>query len=307
MTNVIDQAITGDYALYCGDNVEVIAGIPDNSIGLTVSSPPFPQMWTYTNSPRDAGNVRSIEEFANQFKFLAGELLRVTMPGRSCCLHVTQIPAFKGVDGYIGLKDFRGEVIRVMQAAGWIFYGEVTIDKDPQVKAIRTKDRGLLFKTLATNAEHLHMALADFLLQFRKPGDSPEPIRAGISSKYGNENGWITSEEWIEWAHPVWYGIRETDVLNVVQARETDDERHLCPLQLGAIERAVKLWSNPGDTVLDPYAGIGSTPYVAVKLGRLGVGMELKESYYRSAVENLNRAVAECQQRTLFDFAEVAP
>lgn len=291
-----------------GDVVKRIRELDDNSVGLTVTSPPFPGMYAYTNSPHDIGNVKSLGEAIEHLRFLIPELLRVTMPGRSCCLHLTQAVAFKGTDGYIGVKDFRGAMIRAMEDAGWVYYGEVAIDKDPQVKAIRTKDRGLLFKSLATESAHMHMALADYLLQFRKPGENPRPIRAGISEKYGNPDGWITAEEWIEWAAPVWYrarpeypgGIRETDVLQVAAARDDNDEKHLCPLQLGVIERAVKLWSAPGDLVIDPFNGIGSTGYVALKLNRRYAGFELKESYWRVALKNLERAVNEREQRDLF-------
>ena len=305
ITGVINQQIGANHAFYHGDSCEVIKGIPTGSVGLSVFSPPFPGMYAYTNSPRDMGNVKDIGEMLDHFRFLVGpeKLLRVTMPGRSCVLHLTQSVAFKQVDGFIGLRDFRGRIISLMEEAGWIYYGEVCIDKNPQVKAIRTKDRGLLFKTLAQDSAHMHMALADYILQFRKPGDNPRPIPSGLSVKYGNDAGWITQEEWIEWAAPVWYradagipgGIRETDVLNVRQARETDDERHLAPLQLGVIERAVKLWSAPGDLVLDPFNGIGSTGYMALQLGREYVGFELKRSYWESAQENL--AAATAQQR----------
>lgn len=308
-----DVATGPDWTLYLGDSVKRLKEIDDNSIGLSVYSPPFPGMYAYTNSPHDMGNVTTFEQLMDQYKYLIPEILRVTMPGRTTAVHLTQAVAFKGTDGYIGIKDFRGQVIKAYEDAGWIYYGEVTIDKNPQLKAIRTKDRGLLFKTLATDSANMHMALADYLLQFRKPGENPVPIRAGISEKYKNESGWITAEEWIEWAAPVWYradagipgGIRETDVLNVQQARETDDERHLAPLQLGVIERAIKLWSAPGDTVLDPFNGIGSTGYMALKLNRKYVGCELKESYWRSAIVNLNRAIQERSQGMLFDLAEV--
>lgn len=295
------------YTLYLGDCVEQTRHIADATVGLSVFSPPFPGMYVYTNSVRDMGNVQSIAEMMAQFGFLIPELLRVTMPGRSCCVHLTQAMAQKGTDGYIGIKDFRGAVIRAMEDAGWVYYGEVCINKNPQVKAIRTKDQGLLFKTLAADSSKMHMALADYLLQFRKPGDNPQPIRAGISEKYGNREGWITNEEWITWAAPVWNDINETDVLNVQQARETDDERHLCPLQLPVIERAVKLWSAPGDLVLSPFAGIGSEGYISLKLNRRFVGIELKRSYWLSACRNLERALSERQQPTLFDvLAEVS-
>jgi len=297
-----EDVLRGDsWTLYRGDCVHMVDKIESESVGLTVFSPPFPGMYTYTNSPHDMGNTRDLHEMISHFKFLVApeKLLRVMMPGRSCCVHLTQAVAKKGVDGYIGIKDFRGRVISLMEEAGWIYYGEVAIDKDPQVKAIRTHDQGLLFKSLATDSAKMHMALADYLLQFKKPGDNPVPIKAGISDAYKNEHGWITADEWIEWAAPVWYraktgihgGIRETDVLNVACARESDDERHLCPLQLGVIERAVKLWSAPGETVLSPFAGIGSEGYQSILLGRKFIGIELKESYWRTAAKNL--AVAE--------------
>jgi DNA modification methylase len=307
--NVLNQEFGAGWAMYNGDSVEVIKGIPDNSVGLQVFSPPFPGMYAYTNSAHDMGNTKNFDEMMTQFGYLMPELLRVLMPGRSCAVHLTQTMASKARDGYMGIKDFRGATIKAMEAHGFIYYGEVCIDKCPQLKAIRTKDHGLMFKSLATDASRMHMALADYILQFRKPGDNPEPIRAGISEKYANPDGWITDEEWIEWAAPVWYratahypgGIRETDVLNVSQARETDDERHLCPLQLGVIERCVKLWSNPGDVVLSPFGGIGSEGYQSLLHNRRFVGIELKESYWRQAVRNLRAAESQKSQPTLFD------
>jgi len=276
--------------MHLGDCVEVLPEVPDESAGLVLFSPPFPGMYVYTDSPYDMGNVTGIEEMLEQFRFLVPELLRVTMPGRSCAIHLTQAMAHKGTDGYAGLRDFRGAVIAAMEAEGWRYYGEVTINKDPQVKAIRTKDRGLLFKTLASDAAHMRMALADYLIQFRKDGENPEPIRAGVSSKYGNPDGWVTPEEWIEWAAPVWNDIRETDCLNVAAARSEEDERHLCPLQLPVVDRAVRLWSNPGDVVLSPFAGIGSEGVGALRNGRRFLGVELKRSYYDQAIRNLRAA-----------------
>jgi len=292
-----------------GDSIERIKEIADESIGLSVFSPPFPGMYTYSNSARDIGNCQNLDELITQFSFLIPDLYRITMPGRNCAIHLTQQVAFKGTDGFTGLRDFRGRVIAAMEVAGWIYYGEVTIDKNPQVKAIRTRDAGLQFKSLATDSARMHMALADYILQFKKPGENPKPIRAGVSKKYENESGWVTQEEWIEWAAPVWYGdfranggIRETDVLNVAQARETNDERHLCPLQLGVIERCVKLWSAPGDTVFSPFMGIGSEGYEAVRLGRKFIGCELKRSYWMSAIRNLRQAeqLAQREQYGLF-------
>ena len=301
MTYRADVAEGKGWKLMLGDCVERIAEVPDNSVGLSVFSPPFPGMYAYTNSVRDMGNVRDQGEMIEQFSFLSGELLRILKPGRSCCVHLTQGVAFKGTDGYIGIKDFRGAMIECMERAGWVYYGEVCIDKNPQIKAIRTKDAGLLFKSLATDSSRMHMALADYLLQFRKPGDNKEPIKAGQSDRYNNMDGWITADEWIRWARPVWYGydadmsdgINETDVLkNFRHARDEDDEKHICPLQLGVIERAIKLWSNPGDVVFSPFAGVGSEGFKALQLGRKFVGVELKESYWNIAKQNLDIARA---------------
>jgi len=314
----LDVAQGDDWTLYLGDSVETIDHLEDNSIGLTVFSPPFPGMYVYTNSIHDMGNVKDNEEMIEQFSFLSRKILAKTMPGRTCAIHLTQSTAQLGRDGYVGMKDFRGQVIQMMENEGWHYYGEATIDKNPQVKAVRTKDHGLMFKTLATDSAKMHMALADYLIQFVKPGDNPEPIKAGISEKYNSPNGWLTNEEWILWARPVWYGsdyapngceihdgIRETDTLSVRQARETDDERHLCPLQLGVIHRAIKLWSAPGDLVYSPFVGIGSEGYEAIKLGRRFVGGELKRSYWKSAVDMMHLAERESGIMTLFDFAKM--
>jgi DNA modification methylase len=303
-----DLAEGDGWALHQGDCIDVLPEISDESVGLSVFSPPFPGMYVYSDSDRDMGNTSDLREFAAHMRWLARDLLRVTMPGRTCAIHLTQLPAQKVRDGYVGLKDMRGAVIRTMQRAGWVYYGEVAIDKDPQVKAIRTKDQGLLFKSLAKDSAVMHMALADYVVQFRKPGANIEPIRAGTSERYKND-GWITAEEWIEWAAPVWYraskdypgGIRETDVLNVQQARDDRDERHICPLQLGVIERCVKLWSAPGDLVLSPFAGIGSEGVVSLQLGRRFLGVELKPSYFDVAKRNLGNAVA--QQSLLSELA----
>ena len=319
-----EKASGPGWDIYLGDSVKTMDNIADNSVGVSVFSPPFPGMYVYTNSPHDMGNVKDMEEMVEQFRFLMDKdhLLRVMMPGRNTLIHITQGVAQKGRDGYIGIKDFRGKVISMMQEEGWVYYGEVTIDKNPQLKATRTKDHGLMFGMLNKDSANMHMAMPDILLQFKKPGDNPEPISAG--QHLGND-GWITNEEWINWARPIWYaadylpgtvtknrqgetnpgGIRETDVLNVRQARETNDERHLAPLQLGVIERCIKLWSAPGDLVYSPFAGIGSEGYMAIKLGRRFVGGELKRSYWKSAIENLESAEREKNSVMLFDFAEL--
>ncbi len=314
------------WELYLGDSTEIIKGIESDSIGLSIFSPPFPGMYAYTNSTRDVGNVTKTADLIKHFAYMMDDLLRVTMPGRSCCIHLTQEPVFKGQDGYVGLRDFRGDVIRAMEKHGWIYYGEHTIDKDPQLKASRTKEHSLLFKTLSKDSSNVRAAMADYLLQFRKPGENPEPIEAGTHPRWNPDDGWITQDEWIEWAAPVWYrqatigksmgvgypsndqatsGIRETDVLSPRRAREEDDEKHLCPLQLGVIERAVKLWSAPGDIVFSPFAGIGSEGYQALKLGRKFIGIELKPSYWEVACDNLELAIREREIENNGLFSEV--
>jgi len=295
-----------DWKLYLGDSVETVKKIEDGSVGLSVFSPPFPGMYVYTDSKRDVGNTKNIDELIDHFRFLVPELLRITMPGRSCCIHLTQAVTYKWQEGYSGIKDFRGRVIAMMEEGDWIYYGEHCIDKNPQVKAIRTKDRGLLFKTLSTDAAMLHAGMPDYLIQFRKHGDNPEPIKAGISKKYDSD-GWVTNEQWIEWAAPVWYrqtanypgGIRETDVLNVRLAKDDKDEKHLAPLQLGVIERAVQLWTNPGDLVYSPFAGIGSEGYVALKLKRRFIGGELKKSYFDMAAHYLREVENKKERKSL--------
>lgn len=298
-----------------GDSCERIKEIETDSIGITVFSPPFPGMYAYTNSARDIGNCKNFSELLEHFQFLMSDILRITKPGRMCCVHLTQEPVFKGREGYVGLRDFRGDCIRAMESAGWLYYSEVTIDKNPMLKASRTKEATLLFKTLAGDSSMSRPALADYLLVFKKAGENTIPVRSGISEKYENTNGWITQEEWCEWAAPVWYrampkekaeyqpfqgnypsrhqftdGISETDVLQASVARDEKDEKHLCPLQLGVIERCIKLWSAPGDTLFTPFGGIGSEGYMAVKLGRKALLCELKDSYWRVGCDNLRSA-----------------
>lgn len=276
-TDLITDEAHGDmWDLYLNDSCEKLAAIPDGTVGLTVHSPPFDSLYTYSPSPRDLGNSSSRTEFIEHYGFIIRELLRVTMPGRLACVHVQQIPTTKAAHGTVGLTDFRGDVIRAYQEAGWTFHGEVTVDKDPQAQAIRTKAQALMFVTKNRDSSKTRPALADYLLLFRAPGENRVPIKNDVSN-----------DEWISWARPVWLDIRETHTLNVRVARDEADERHICPLQLDFIERCVRLWSNRGETVLTPFAGIGSEVYVAVKHGRRGIGIELKPSYWRTAVQNL--------------------
>jgi superfamily II DNA or RNA helicase len=301
--------------LYLGDCVEEIDNLKSESVDCIIFSPPFPTMYAYTDLEADMGNVESIERMIEHFKYLIPELNRVLLPGRMCCVHLCQLLATKGRDNYIGVKDYRGKVIEAFDSLNFPYAGEVCISKNPQIQATRNKERGLLFKSLATDSSVMRMALADYVLYFRKLGDNPKPIQAGMSKKYNPTGGWITEEEWIEWADPVWHrynaitrtGIRETDVLNVRSARDNDDERHLCPLQLGVIERLVKLYTNPGETVLDPFNGIGSTGYKALELNRKYIGIELKESYFNTAIKNLSLAESvKSNQLDLFGVAAEA-
>lgn len=289
MTAVLDQAHGREWALFNGDSAEVLKGIPSASIGFSVFSPPFGSLYTYSPSERDLGNSRE-DEFWPHFAFITAELRRVMMPGRLVAVHVAQIPSQLARDGEIGLKDFRGDTIRHFQAQGFVFHREVCIDKDPQAQAIRTHSKALLFVQLEKDRAWCGPALADYILVFRAPGVNAIPI----------DQDPISRNTWIEWARPIWYGISETDTLNVAEARSSDDERHICPLQLGTIERCIRLWSNPGETVLSPFAGIGSEVYQAVTLGRRGVGIELKPAYFRAAVKNVRAAEAARYAPSLF-------
>ena len=287
---ITDEAHGGNWSLYLGDSCERMAEIPDDSIGLSVYSPPFASLFTYSPSPRDLGNSASRGQFLDHYGYVVRENLRVTMPGRICCVHVQQLTTTKVTHGYSGLTDFRGDVIRLYVDNGWQFFGEVTVDKDPQAQAIRTKSQALMFVTKNRDSSATRPALADYLLLFRKPGENAVQIKNDVSN-----------EEWIDWARPVWLGIRETNTLNVRVARDKDDERHICPLQLDFIERCVRLWSNPGETVLSPFAGIGSELYQAVKFGRRAVGIELKPSYWQTACTNLTELERQMSMPTLLD------
>lgn len=290
MNHVMDQAEGDGWALYNGDSAEVLPLLPAQSVALSVFSPPFSSTYTYSPSERDLGNVGSDEEFWQQFRWISAELLRVMKPGRLVCVHVANLPTYAIRDGASGRKDFRGDTIRHFVEAGFVYHSEVCIDKNPQAQAIRTHSKGLLFVQLNRDAAAMWQAWADYLLVFRAPGDNAEPVTTDL-----------TQEEWIEYARPVWYGIRETDVLSASDARDNDDERHLCPLQLPVIRRAIRLWSGPGEVVLSPFAGIGSEGYEALRQRRRFVGVELKPSYFRVAAENLRRAEYEAEQPTLDD------
>ena len=284
-----DKAEGDGWELWQGDCVEVMGEMPNHSVDFSIYSPPFSSLFTYTASTRDMGNSKTDGQFHEHFKHFAAALLRITKPGRITACHVSQIPAMDCRDGYIGLKDFRGDCIRSFMGAGWIHHGEVVIDKNPQAQAIRTKAKGLLFAQLRKDSSWLRPALADFILVFRAPGDNVVPIKPDI-----------TNDDWIKWAHPVWTDIRETKTLSAREGRDKKDERHICPLQLDVIERCLRLWSNPGEYVLSPFAGIGSEGYQAIVFGRKFRGIELKRSYYETAIRNLKRAESKVSEGVLF-------
>lgn len=303
MNNVLDFAVDDLFALYHADCVEVLHSLPENSIHLSVFSPPYSNLYRYSNSYRDLGNARSDSEFFDQFRFVIDGLLRVTKPGRIVAVDCANLPAMKERDGYIGLKDFRGDLIRAFQVHGFIFHSEHCIWKDPLIEATRTKSLGLLHKQLCKDSAMCRAGIPQYLLAFRKHGENAEFVAHpdGLDTFVGEDapkSGNLSHERWRRYASPVWMDINPTRTLQYMSAREADDEAHICPMSLDIIERAMQLWSNPGDVVLDPFAGIGSTGYVAIKMGRRFIGAELKASYYTQALKNL--ALAKAEQGSLF-------
>jgi DNA modification methylase len=293
---IYDEHITDRVALYRGDCVHVMSGLPDASVGFSVFSPPFGDLFVYSDNVADMGNVSNDEEFFNQYQFVASELYRTLKPGRLCAVHCTDLPTRKFKDGFIGIRRFSDALAECHETAGFHFHCRVTIWRDPVVEMQRTKALGLLYKQIQKDSAMSRMGLPDYLLVFRKPGDNPEPI--------GHRPHDFPVDLWQQWASPVWMNIRQGNVLNVRMARDQNDERHLCPLQLDLIERAITLWSNPGDTVISPFMGIGSEGYSAVKLGRRFVGAELKESYYRQAISYIGEAENAASTGDLFSQAE---
>lgn len=291
--NVLDQVVTDRYAIYHGDCVEVLAGLPEKSVDYSIFSPPFASLYTYSNSPRDMGNCKSDAEFFAQFDFLVQQLARVMKPGRNVSFHCMLLPTSKERDGYIGLKDFRGELIRAFQKHGFIHHSEVVIWKDPVTAMQRTKALGLLHKTIRTNASMSRQGIPDYLITMRAPGEVEDKVTHDAEN--GSE---LPVSLWQQYASPVWMDINPNDTLQFKSAREHDDERHICPLQLEVIRRGIALWTNPNDVVLTPFLGIGSEAYTAVDMGRRAIGAELKASYFQQAVRNL---AAASKQGSLFD------
>ena len=271
--------------MYHGDACEVTKGIPDNSIHYTLFSPPFSSLYTYSNSDRDMGNSKGDDEFFEHFHYLVDELYRITMPGRLLSFHCMNLPLMKQRDGIIGIKDFRGQLIKAFQDAGFIYHSEVCIWKNPVTEMQRTKALGLLHKQIKKDSAMSRQGLPDYVVTMRKPGDDPEPIT--------HTNETFPVDLWQKYASPVWMDIRQSDTLQKKSARAEEDERHICPLQLEVIKRCICLWTNPDDIVLDPFAGIASTNYMALRLGRRTIGVELKDSYYAQAVANCEMAMTE--------------
>lgn len=287
------KEIAKEYSLYNGDSAEVLTKIPDNSIHYEIYSPPFQSLYVYSNSDRDLGNCRTADEFYEQFFFIAKELYRVLMPGRLMSFHCMNLPTSKERDGYIGIRDFRGELIKFFQDIGFIYHSEVCIWKDPVTAMQRTKALGLLHKQLKKDSCMSRQGIPDYLVTMRKPGENPERVT--------HTNDSFPVFVWQKYASPIWTDINPNDTLQYRSAREEHDERHICPLQLQVIQRGIELWTNPGDIVLTPFMGIGSEAYMAVKMGRRAVGVELKDSYYRQAVANVKEALNN-QQTDLFEY-----
>ena len=302
--NVLNQVVTDKYAIYHADSCEALPMLPSNSIGYSIFSPPFASLYTYSASERDLGNVKNSDEFFRHFAFMIPEIFRVLKPGRLVSLHCMELPTSKSMHGHIGLQDFPGDIIRAFQSAGFIFHSRVTIWKDPVTAMQRTKALGLLHKTIRKDSAMSRQGIPDYLVTMRKPGVNEEPI-AHTAEEF-------PVQMWQRYASPVWVtteghdmdgwpickqDIDPSDTLQYRSAREHDDERHICPLQLEVIRRGVRLWSNPGDAVLSPFSGIGSEGHVSLQEGRKYVGIELKKSYYEQSTRNLEAAASETEDQ----------
>ena len=304
---ILNQTIKNKYAIYNGDCISVMQDLPDASVHFSLFSPPFADLYCYSDSPMDLGNCKNYDEFFIHFGFVVEQLARIIKPGRNCAVHCMDIPAMKERDGFIGIKDFSGDIIRLFQKHGFIYHSRHTIWKDPLIEATRTKALGLMHKQLQKDSTRSRAGLPDYLLAFRNAGENTIPVTHpdGLESYAGSET--MPSAEgikrshniWRAYASPVWMDIRQTNTLNAKVAREADDEKHLCPLQLDVIERACVLWSNPGEVVFTPFMGVGSEVYGAVMNGRKGMGVELKTAYYNQAVRNLAAVESHVEQELI--------
>jgi DNA modification methylase len=301
----MDSVITDKYAIYNGDCIEVMEQMPDSFVDYSIFSPPFADLYCYSDKDADLGNCKNYDDFFTHFGFVVEQLKRIIKAGRNISVHCIDIPAMKERDGYIGLKDFSGDLIRLFQSFGFVYHSRVTIWKDPLIEATRTKALGLMHKQLCKDSIRCRNGLPDYLLTFRNEGDNQVPVthEHGLTQYAGSEkieqSGNKSHHIWRAYASPVWMDIRQTYTLNARKARDEADEKHLCPLQLDTIYRGIELWSNPNETVLTPFMGVGSEVYGAVINGRKGIGIELKESYYRQAVRNLEDAANATSEITL--------
>lgn len=287
----IEKNYQSDYCdIRLGDCVQLIQNVPDESVGFSIFSPPFAELYTYSDKLEDMGNSKDYKEFFAAFKFLVKELYRVVWSGRNVAVHCMDLPIQKGKEGYIGLRDFSGMILEAFTEVGFIYHSRVTIWKNPVIEMQRTKALGLLHKQVKKDAAMSRVGIPDYLMVFRKDGEHKHPVHCDISV-----------DTWQKYASPVWMDIDYSNTLNGTKARGDNDEKHICPLQLGTIERAVTLWSNEGDTVLTPFLGIGSEVFQSIKLGRFGIGFELKESYFNEAIKNCKYAETERCQKSLFD------
>lgn len=293
---VIKQDSGRDWVAYNGDCVEIVKNLPSNSIHYSIFSPPFSSLYTYSDSERDMGNCKTDEEFFNNLRYLVKELYRVLKPGRVLSFHCMNLPTSKQNDGFIGIKDFRGQLIKLFQEEGFIYHSEVCIWKDPVVAMQRTKALGLLHKQIKKDSCMSRQGIPDYLVTMRKPGDNTERVT------HTNES--FPVNVWQNYASPVWMDINPSRTLQKESARDEKDERHICPLQLQVIERGINLWTNPGDIILDPFGGIGSTGHVALKKGRRAVLTELKESYYKQLISNLSAIENAGKQISILDMIE---
>lgn len=288
----MNTAETTRYALYNGDCVQIIKQLPDNSVHFPIFSPPFANLYIYSDDLADMGNCKNHEEFFEQFDYLIPELLRITVPGRLCAVHCKNLVKYKGRDGRSGIYDFRGDIIKHFEKFGWQYHSEVCIWTDPVLEMQKTKSQGLLYKQLRKDSSYSRQGTPDYLVVFRKWTEDYEDAEPVTHTK---EN--FPLEMWQRYASPVWFDIRRTNVLNCKIARENEDEKHICPLQLDVIERAIELWTNPDDIVFTPFLGIGSEAYQALKMGRRAVGIELKKSYFNQAVANCNEVISSEQMK----------
>lgn len=310
MSKVYDQVVNEHYALYHGDCIDVIRGVPSESIGFSMFSPPFAELYTYSDSEQDLGNSKDYDQFFTHFDFLIKELYRVMMSGRSISIHCMDIPTHLGKEGYIGLHDFPGDLIRAFEKHGFIYHSKVCIWKNPLIAAVRTKALGLMHKQLCKDSAISRQGLPDYVVTMRKPGENKQPIKHGegfqdfIGENEPTERGIKYQHEvWRRYASPVWMDINQSDTLNFREARDEKDEKHICPLQLDVIERCMVLWSNPSDTFLTPFGGIGSEAYIAIKTGRKPVAIELKKSYYDQMKKNAELAMHKRSEIGLFSDA----